>query len=453
MSTLSSSIEVHSRLDEHEFIVHENESGEMTSSHPKLATNRDRKRANENANYNDDDDDDDDDDDVYEADSTISSMDDERLNELALETEKEKEAQQFYKTILGTRPMNDTLADLLLEGLHLIKPQVTDNEKRRSHIEPHKPSTMISTHPYPPIYRMGLVSEHDRPYADYGHMDRPTIAKAFRFKLPSSVSDDQQHRLQLYVKALALLVVTTASKQEMVKLIRKEFGSGHIQYLCVGESINEFDDQHQLEIQVIFKRAIARKRRFLEEFSQLPCIYQVTTNDRAWNEYIKQGLNFIEFGDFKSVSVRGRKHWPRSCNRSSLLWNPASSLERNFSTIQWSLNNAELIDVEHEHRQMIAKQLLKLAETSTHIAMDFLRISTPDIFYQNSSWYSELKKTCSPGYIPVFLFSRYLSLFQYIHLLTQIKEDRLGHKNKTYMWPNSFPHCTPRLRMYFTDEF
>ena len=47
----------------------------------------------------------------------------------------------------------------------------------------------------------------------------------------------------------------------------------------------------------------------------------------------------------------------------------------------------ELIDEEYERNEEIVKQLLKLAETSQTIAMDFLRISIRTLAEHNCLWY------------------------------------------------------------------
>ncbi|CAF1494634.1 unnamed protein product [Rotaria sordida] len=36
-------------------------------------------------------------------------------------------------------------------------------------------------HPYPPINQYGLVSSHDRPYAEFGHLDADTLRARFNF--------------------------------------------------------------------------------------------------------------------------------------------------------------------------------------------------------------------------------------------------------------------------------
>ena len=47
--------------------------------------------------------------------------------------------------------------------------------------------------------------------------------------------------------------------------------------------------------------------------------------------------------------------------------------------------------------------------------------------------------------------SRYLSTVKYIHLQAQRDADLQGSSiDKEYIWPISFPDCTPRLRTSFS---
>ena len=42
--------------------------------------------------------------------------------------------------------------------------------------------------------------------------------------------------------------------------------------------------------------------------------------------------------------------------------------------------------------------------------------------------------------------SRYLTTFKYVHLRVQEEAGRRGDIDKKYVWPLSFPNCTPQLR-------
>ena len=84
MSIFASSIEKHSQLGQRYLTVHENISSEAISGNYKLSTDWDQRKVNEKAKCDDDNGDEDDE-------STISSMDDEQFDEVALEVKREKE--------------------------------------------------------------------------------------------------------------------------------------------------------------------------------------------------------------------------------------------------------------------------------------------------------------------------------------------------------------------------
>lgn len=44
--------------------------------------------------------------------------------------------------------------------------------------------------------------------------------------------------------------------------------------------------------------------------------------------------------------------------------------------------------------------------------------------------------------------TRYLSTFKYVRLRAEEEADLTGAIDKEYLWPGSFPECTPQLRMY-----
>ena len=131
-------------------------------------------------------------------------------------------------------------------------------------------------------------------------------------------------------------------------------------------------------------------------------------NDRAWNEYIKKGLNFIEFGTFKSTTVRAQREWPSQMFSSSPCSSPrtfsssVSSLQTIHVPTTTTIINRSCPPVttttvstltripskerRNEREKDIAEQALKLANTSVHDAMDLVRSSMPDKFLAHSSW-------------------------------------------------------------------
>ncbi|CAF3407378.1 unnamed protein product, partial [Rotaria sp. Silwood2] len=147
-------------------------------------------------------------------------------------------------------------------------------------------------------------------------------------------------------------------------------------------------------IQIIFKEKIDRRKPFLDDITRTHCNYQVTRNDLAWSEYIKKGGNCIEFNEFKSTTTRGSTQWPPSSPSTS------RSCSRSPST------------------SGIPAGLPVPTTTTTRV---------------------------------------YLATFKYVHLRAQHAADQRGEIDKDYIWPHSFPHCTPRLReamnLWLSEEF
>jgi hypothetical protein len=49
---------------------------------------------------------------------------------------------------------------------------VTNADVHETNEQPSLALTIISTHSYPPTDQVGVVSDHDRPFAEYGHLGR-----------------------------------------------------------------------------------------------------------------------------------------------------------------------------------------------------------------------------------------------------------------------------------------
>ncbi|CAF4279604.1 unnamed protein product, partial [Rotaria sordida] len=123
--------------------------------------------------------------------------------------------------------------------------------------------------------------------------------------LPSS----RRQPIRLNTKSLAILSWTNVSKDVVMNYIKEEFHFKKIQYICIGEEKKELNHQNQLCIQIIFKKIINRKTRFLDKVTRTCCNYKVTENIFAWNDYIKKDPNCLEFGQFPS-KIRGYKQYP-----------------------------------------------------------------------------------------------------------------------------------------------
>lgn len=163
----------------------------------------------------------------------------------------------------------------------------------------------------------------------------------------------------------------------------------------------------------------------------------MTKNDRAWNEYIKKGLNFIEFGSFKSTTAWAPRQWSTHSTTTSTIAQRQTEERR-------------------QHEKEIARQALELAKTNVHHAMDLLQHSMPDKFLSHSSWYvkeKSIEDTSSFYFLFSFCFSfRYLSTFNYVYLRVQHEAERTRNIDKEHVWPISFPDCTPKLRMYYNHR-
>jgi len=306
--------------------------------------------------------DDDDDDDEEKEDN---DNDQEGLHDI-LNQARAIEINNLLQLIQHDRPTDSNeIADLLLDLIGRV-PEMT---------------TMIDTHAYPPINQTGTVADRDRPYADYGHLDRQTLAREFKFNLQPPSSNQQQQQLRLHTKSFAITSWTNVSKELVMNAIKDEFGIENIQYICIGEEISELNHQRHLHVQIILKEKINKKKRFLDEITETHCNYQVTQYDRAWNEYIRKDGNSIDFGTFQSVSTRGEKQWPPSSSLSATSLSSDDHPSRRAITTTAMTTRAQA-----EQRRQLAKQALDLAETSIHDAMDFIRHSMPEKFLAHSSW-------------------------------------------------------------------
>ncbi|CAF3813963.1 unnamed protein product [Rotaria sordida] len=163
--------------------------------------------------------------------------------------------------------------------------------------------------PDPPVNRTDNITDYDRSYTKYGDLDRPTIAKLCQFNVEIPSVSSRRQPIRLNTKSLAIISWTNVSKDVVMKYIKEEFDIKNIQYIGIGEEINELNHQNQLCIQIIFKEKINKKTRFLDKITRTCCNYKVTQNILAWNDYIKKDPNCLEFGQFPS-KIRGYKQYP-----------------------------------------------------------------------------------------------------------------------------------------------
>ena len=297
------------------------------------------------------------------------------------------ELEHLSQIIQRDRPANaNEIVDILLQLIG----NIPESTAVVSTDEPLETTTTDNVYVHPPLNQTGTVADHDRPYADYGHLDRPTIAREFQFNLQQPSSSNQR-QLRLHAKSFAITSWTDVSKELVMDAIKDEFSIENIQYISIGEEISEINHQRHLHIQIILTEKIDRRKPFLDEITQTHCNYQVTRNDRAWNEYIRKEGDYIEFGDYQSISTRGQKQWPSAASSSATSVSSLSTSDHGQSTRAITTTAAAAARMstraQAEERRELAKQALDLAQTSINNAMDFIRRTMPEKFLAHSTWY------------------------------------------------------------------
>ena len=68
--------------------------------------------------------------------------------------------------MVSEAPDYSLITDLILESLGLAVPDQQDSPSSSTD----QRASITVKHSYPPIYRRGVVMDHDRPYADFGHL-------------------------------------------------------------------------------------------------------------------------------------------------------------------------------------------------------------------------------------------------------------------------------------------
>ena len=377
--------------------------------------NEEENKEEEEEEEEDDDDDDDDDDNDNGNDNTYAAdvdnpSDEEVFDQMIMVKEQERELQQLYRFVQNSQLTNDDITSAIIQQLNDVVnatavDHINQDEVSRESLTTSSIQTITSL-PYPPVNQTGFIADHDRPYADYGHLDRPTIANVFQFHLESTTASNVQQPFRLNTKSFAITSWTNASQENVMNAIKQEFDIESIQYICIGEELSELNHQRHLHIQIILKKRVNKKKRFLDSITQTSCNYQVTHHDRAWNEYIKKDLNFIEFGQFKSTTSHGQKRWPSPSSCLSQLTTAAATttmstlssdnnqqmtIPRTTTTTTMTTSRGRL-EEKRKHANEIAIHAFKLAETSISEAMDFIQYSAPAKFLERSSVYETTRQ-------------------------------------------------------------
>jgi Geminivirus Rep catalytic domain len=365
-----------------------------------------------------------DDDDKEDEEDEIISDDEQDINEI-LHNARDEEIRQLSQFIITEQPISDETAQFFIRQLDLALDKTktitttnmdvndinNDQQILTSCLSSSSSSSSIiptiSKNLYPPINQTGRVEDHDRPYAEYGHLDRQTIAQECQFNLHPPSAANEQPLDRLNAKSFAITSWTNVSKELVMNKIKEEFGIVNIQYICISEEISELNHQRHLHIQIIFKEKIDRRKPFLDKITQTHCNYQVTKDDLAWNEYIKKGGNYIEFNKFKSPNKHKVKQWPpqssSSSSPSSIVSVAAAAALPVSTTTFDDHHNQPLIrratttttvraqsEERRQHQIQIYKQAVKLAETSIDNAMDLIQREMLDKFVERGTWYETI---------------------------------------------------------------
>ncbi|CAF2013050.1 unnamed protein product [Rotaria magnacalcarata] len=171
--------------------------------------------------------------------------------------------------------------------------------------------------PYPPIDRSGYVDDHDRPFFLYHKQNATEISENKNFSLPASYEPwvkgkKGSNKLQLNVRKLAISGFSNVSKDLVKLFIIKTLNKKNkkIRYICISNEINSnsIDPDNivpKIHIQIVFFGQTSIYSCFLDEYLGCRCEYRVTHDADAWNEFIKKGLNFVEYGLFKGEKKNG----------------------------------------------------------------------------------------------------------------------------------------------------
>ena len=308
-----------------------------------------------------------------------------RVLRTSLFEDRQREMQELAQQTSSQRPPNDGMARTLFDMLNL-QLDADDSalgSKENTEARPQEVTASFTTsqHPYPPIHRTGPVADHDRPFATYGQLDRGTISQQCDFSL-TTVANQSQSRFR--AKAYAIAAHTNVSKADVKNYILDRFGENKVQYICVGQEQSPSSGVPCLLIQIIFKDKIDRRKPFLQDLVGDHCNYQATTNDLAWNEYIKKSGPVEEYSEFKSVQRLSSLEWVSSSTMSSAM---AVQPRRPSSK-----RSGEVHSESDKRRKMdddIIRTAMSLAEDSVDAAMDYIQEKVPSEFVIHLNWYDK----------------------------------------------------------------
>lgn len=117
----------------------------------------------------------------------------------------------------------------------------------------------------------------------------------------------------------------------------------------------------------------------IHSFQGTHCNYQVTYNDRAWNEYIKKGLDYVEMGNFKSITAYHIKQWP-------IVSSTSENTTSNINQILILTEKQKSAEQRRQFEKEIAEQAFELAQTDIQSAMALMQKMMPTQFLAHSNW-------------------------------------------------------------------
>lgn len=103
---------------------------------------------------------------MHQQTQTSSLVTEEFFDDQATAQARENELSRLAEYMVSEAPDYSLITDLILESLGLAVPLRQDSPSSSTD----QRASLIVKHPYPPIYRRGVVMDHDRPYADFGHL-------------------------------------------------------------------------------------------------------------------------------------------------------------------------------------------------------------------------------------------------------------------------------------------
>lgn len=109
-------------------------------------------------------------DDEQYNDNDEHQLNDKIIDPMHIDHERTRELERLSRVIHSEQPMNDDMTKIIMQQLDEILQGIEEMDDVATEDEHEISSMANSTRPYPPMDQSGLVADHDRPYADYGHL-------------------------------------------------------------------------------------------------------------------------------------------------------------------------------------------------------------------------------------------------------------------------------------------